>query len=526
MLNFIFTILSFLTIVSCEPQYTDYQVQEDYIPILGYHRIGEENSATIITYERFHEQVEYLTETFGCNWLSVNDMAHHIQNKEKLPTNACIMNFDDGAASQLFSMCSLNKYQIPATFYIPDDNLANETEYINSTDWIVRYIELDGIDKHDYNMYPQELELIHSWGHDIQAHTLTHADLSTLNYTEQWDEIYGSIVELEDRGYEITSFAYPYGNYDEITLEIMQKLFEDGRLVLGRNTEKKQGFREHRTVVFNVSDQYSFNYIKPELYTAEELANHIEYTYWWQFEENYILYNESYDIWGEQKDQVSSNSAFTPIDGFAILAIYAQETVVETSFATKYQSGITIDIYSFHDGTGSGFYVEVDGEFYSGEKHDQDSDLYMTEVRGWGTVEGTSQFTYYNYYFDITDLSAGVHTMKIHKNTGNKLYLDKFRVFAEIDQKFSQTYGYNYECTNNDPNCDCSYNEDENDKSTFIFYLTEMERVILVLVFIGVFSCCLCINTGSNREFRAFGHIKSQREIFLQHRDEEPSLME
>jgi len=498
-----------------KPIYTNYPVQEDYIPILGYHRIGDRNAKTSITYERFHEQIKYLTETFRCNWLSMNDLAHHIENKEKLPTNACILNFDDGAASQLFSMCSLNKYKIPATFYIPDNNLANETQYTTSTDWITRYIELNGIDKHDYNMYPQELELISSWGHDIQAHTLTHADLSTLNYTEQWKEIYGSIIELQERGYQITSFAYPFGNYDETTIKIMEKLFNNGDLVLGRNTEKKEMFRDMRSAVFNISHKYSYNYIKPELFTGEELAKKIAYTYWWQFEENYKLYNESYDVFGVQKDKVSSSSAFTPVDGFAILALYQEKTSVETTFATKYQSGITIDIYSFHDGIGTGYYIEIDGKFYSPEKHNEDSDLYMTEKRGWGTKEGFSQFTYYNYYINIPNLSSGVHTMRIYKNTAQKVYLDKFRVFSKISQEFRQSYGYGYECLENDPNCNCDYNEDKPSKR-WRLNISEMTMVLIVCILVGSFSICLCMNTGSNREFKKYGHIKNQRDLLNQ----------
>ena len=513
------------SVFSGTPQYANYLMQEDYVPILGYHKIGDSITSTEITYDRFHEQVEYLTNTFGCNWLSMNDLAHHIQNGEKLPTNACIMNFDDGAASQLFSLCSLNKYQIPATFYIPEANLANSSEYIENEDWIVRNIELDGRDKHDYYMYPQELELIHSWGQDIQSHTLTHADLPTLDYDGQWEEIYQSIVNLEDKGYEITSFAYPYGNYDETTIQIMHELFDNGTLVLGRNTEKKNSWREQRSVVFNISDQYSYNYIKPETYTPEELAEKISYTYWYQIEENYVVYNDSVyeqgENIGEPKTSITTNAFYTPGTDttFGVLATYSSDAIIETQFATKYKSGIVVDILSYHPvlyGKGDcGYYITIDNDdtIYYPERWESSDDNYIHIERVWNY--GATTFHWYNFWVEFPDLDAGVHTLRIYKSSGQKLYIDKFRVFSEIDQTFSQSYGYNYKCTSGDHNCDCSYNEDTENSWGFHISITEMQMVIIICILVGVSSFCLCMNTGSNREFRKYGHIKNQRERFL-----------
>ena len=515
-----------LAIAKAEMKYTKYQIQEDFVPIFGYHQISDETTSTKITYEKFHEQIKYFTEEFGCNWITMHNLAQHIQNGEKLPTNACVMNFDDGAASQLFSMCSLNKYKIPATFYVIPGQYGNETHYINNEDWITRNIELDGIDKHDYYMYPQEVKLIHSWGHDIQTHTMTQPDLSSLSYEDQWDEIYNSIITLKEEGYEISSLAYPFGNFNEDTLKIMEELFEQELLVLGRDTEKNEYFREPRAAVFNVSLKYAYNYIKPEELTIEELEKKVKYTGWWQFEENYKLYNESYDIWNKQKDKVSANPTFTPIqdfeDSYAILAIYEQQTIVETTFATKYKSGVSIDIFSHHDGSGVGYIVEVEGEFYTPIKHDEDSEFYLESKPFWTSSSGEiNESPYYNYYIDIDNLDGGIHTMRIHKLDGKKVYLDKFRIFANVDQTFSEKSAYYYNCIDDDPNCNCDYNERTNTNNNWKLYLTEMEMVIIVCVIVIVVSFCLCLNTGSNREFKKYGHIEKQREKFLQKQLEE-----
>lgn len=59
----------------------------------------------------------------------------------------------------------------------------------------------------------------------IGAHSISHPELTRLNYEEQKSEIKGSIDTL--KAYcetEITTFAYPSGDYNRITLEILEEL--------------------------------------------------------------------------------------------------------------------------------------------------------------------------------------------------------------------------------------------------------------------------------------------------------------
>jgi len=58
-------------------------------------------------------------------------------------------------------------------------------------------------------------------GHEIGAHTRTHLPLSTLNAAQQEDEIVGSLTDLKTLGVNATSFAYPYGEYNDTTLSIV-----------------------------------------------------------------------------------------------------------------------------------------------------------------------------------------------------------------------------------------------------------------------------------------------------------------
>jgi len=58
-------------------------------------------------------------------------------------------------------------------------------------------------------------------GHEIGAHTRTHLPLSTLTAAQQQDEIVGSLTDLKTLGVNATSFAYPYGEYNDTTLSIV-----------------------------------------------------------------------------------------------------------------------------------------------------------------------------------------------------------------------------------------------------------------------------------------------------------------
>ncbi|MCX6935636.1 MAG: polysaccharide deacetylase family protein [Verrucomicrobia bacterium] len=59
-------------------------------------------------------------------------------------------------------------------------------------------------------------------GHWIGAHTCTHPRLSRLSREQAREEIAASKKKLEDRfGISIEHFAYPYGDYDETTIELV-----------------------------------------------------------------------------------------------------------------------------------------------------------------------------------------------------------------------------------------------------------------------------------------------------------------
>jgi peptidoglycan/xylan/chitin deacetylase (PgdA/CDA1 family) len=61
-------------------------------------------------------------------------------------------------------------------------------------------------------------------GHQIGAHTCTHPRLSQLSDAQANEEISASRKKLEDRfGLPVEHFAYPYGDYNERTVELVRQ---------------------------------------------------------------------------------------------------------------------------------------------------------------------------------------------------------------------------------------------------------------------------------------------------------------
>jgi len=110
--------------------------------------------------------------------------------------------FDDGFQSAYNNgMPIINVAGIKATEFIITDSIGKPG-----------YITLD------------ELRALASQGHEIGAHTKTHPRLSNLSPARQYNEIVGSVKQLQKWGFNPKLFAYPYGDYNSETLDILTGL--------------------------------------------------------------------------------------------------------------------------------------------------------------------------------------------------------------------------------------------------------------------------------------------------------------
>ena len=81
-------------------------------------------------------------------------------------------------------------------------------------------------------MTTEQLKAMVAGGMTIGSHTRSHPYLTSLGQQSAWDEIAGAKVILEADGFNIDTFAYPYGAYNARVVDMV----------------RQAGFRTARTV--------------------------------------------------------------------------------------------------------------------------------------------------------------------------------------------------------------------------------------------------------------------------------------
>ena len=141
-----------------------------------------------------------------------------------------------GSETSLATTAYGNKAVVSLTF---DDQRVSQRNVINLLDLrgfkgtfyvISQFINNAGDHPESLNM--TELKSLQSAGHEIGGHSRTHADLPTLSAAAQQIEICGGKQDLVNDGFTgVTSFAYPYGDYDGTTEGIVKTCFANARTV-------------------------------------------------------------------------------------------------------------------------------------------------------------------------------------------------------------------------------------------------------------------------------------------------------
>lgn len=175
------------------------------VPILVYHsvrpHIAEESAYQEmydITPEILQKHLIYLQEN-GYHAISFNALADYFEKNIPLPEKPVILTFDDGWKNQYeYAFPLLKKFHTTATFFV----------YTNAMG-LRHYFSWDDVDE------------MHRAGMSIEAHTKTHPYLIKITDPEERKrEIAGSKKILEEElGTEITSMAYPFGQYDDASIE-------------------------------------------------------------------------------------------------------------------------------------------------------------------------------------------------------------------------------------------------------------------------------------------------------------------
>jgi peptidoglycan/xylan/chitin deacetylase (PgdA/CDA1 family) len=171
------------------------------LPILVYHHVRPGSTSTLfVSPEVFDEELNYL-QYYGFHTISFTDLADYLEKGKPLPPNPFIISLDDGWENQFeYGFPILQKYHDTATFYVV-------TDYLD----------------HQNFMTTEQLKTMVAAGMTIGCHTRSHPYLTSLGRERAWDEIAGAKAILEADGFNIDTFAYPYGAYNARVVDMVQE---------------------------------------------------------------------------------------------------------------------------------------------------------------------------------------------------------------------------------------------------------------------------------------------------------------
>lgn len=193
------------------------------IPVLMYHKVSGEPTATSVPFERFKEHMNML-KAEGYRTITITQLAALLKSGAPLPEKTVALTFDDGWKDNIEAAKLLKELSLTATFYLMSGAF-NSPLYMNIED--VRFIS-----KH----------------FEVGAHTHTHfmqweGKLDQMPSQTMVDEIALSRIILQQvTGQPITSFAWPFGYYRQPVLDTLPILgFESSAMVDGTSQNAAGG---------------------------------------------------------------------------------------------------------------------------------------------------------------------------------------------------------------------------------------------------------------------------------------------
>jgi peptidoglycan/xylan/chitin deacetylase (PgdA/CDA1 family) len=178
------------------------------VPILMYHYLSTPPAGAdairldlSVSPQNFEAHLAYLREA-GYETISLNELSYALSQEMTLPAKPIIITFDDGYRDNYENAFPLLvKYDYTATFFIFTQPI--DTYNVNYLTWEM-VIEM------------------HQAGMEFGSHSYRHADLRNRDVDFLVYEILGSKEAIEERiGQPVRFFAYPSGQYDDLTIQVL-----------------------------------------------------------------------------------------------------------------------------------------------------------------------------------------------------------------------------------------------------------------------------------------------------------------
>lgn len=179
------------------------------MPVLMYHAFGGSRAGLMRRYAcsegDFERQASFLASK-GYAAVSIGTACGVLDGQPRPPGPVVGITMDDGYMDNYeIAAPILKRYGFSATIFVVPRSVGRTNIWMGREEASPRHL-----------MGWKEIGELCDAGFEIGSHSLSHADLTTLNETEVGREVEDSKKEIEDRiGRPVNSFAYPYGRYDE-----------------------------------------------------------------------------------------------------------------------------------------------------------------------------------------------------------------------------------------------------------------------------------------------------------------------
>jgi peptidoglycan/xylan/chitin deacetylase (PgdA/CDA1 family)/Tfp pilus assembly protein PilF len=206
------------------------------IPILMYHEISDKDNEWCVTFSEFEKQMQFLKDN-GYRTISLSELKKGIDENKDCAEKFVVITFDDARKGVYdFAYPLLKKFNFTATISVVPDwidgkNISPEEFYSLFMSW-------------------DELKELSKNGFEIASHSLSHQNLTKLNDEDLVKELSGAKKILKEKlGKEIEHFCYPFGIYNQVVLEKINKEYQTA--VTTRKGFSKKEFQYSRQWVLN-----------------------------------------------------------------------------------------------------------------------------------------------------------------------------------------------------------------------------------------------------------------------------------
>ena len=199
--------------------------------------VFQRHKVTILLYHKptaqhFEKHLNYLIKKYSVISLEEFIKARNQNCLQRLPARPVILTFDDGARDNYTLREVLQRYHVPATFFVCSDILGTNRHFwfsyrqkvkknlktIADAERLKCLAQVGFDERKEFDtaeaLSLQEVIDLRNAGVSIQSHTLTHPILPMCDATKAKNEIAKSKTDLEKKlGAKVDFLAYPNGDY-------------------------------------------------------------------------------------------------------------------------------------------------------------------------------------------------------------------------------------------------------------------------------------------------------------------------